>query len=381
MHICFIEDTQLHGGTQIWVSEAVRAFLAAGHDVTVLTAADGFNAVDTASTDARVVTYDHVDVTGRDARHREIWTGALDGADVAVCTVHPPRNGFHCSLFAAECIADAGLDTVLEPKTGTIVPEYRAEFYAPPFDIRSHVISITDFTRRYLIDTYGLPADRVSLIYQGTDIETFTPDPSRAEEARRRYPVRDGAAPVIGCVGSFEERKGQVLLLDALARVREVLPDVHLLFVGDGPDESLLRGRVAELGLERHVTFFPFTTEPVYVFEVIDLLALPSTHKEGLPNVLLEALAMGVPALSSRLAGTPEVVVEGVTGLLVDPGDVAAIAAGIQRLGSDDDARGRMAAAGRQMMCDEFDKRHQFDAFLRHFAQVSSGEVPSGDAG
>ncbi len=119
----------------------------------------------------------------------------------------------------------------------------------------------------------------------------------------------------------------------------------------------------------------------MYVFEVIDLLALPSTHKEGLPNVLLEALAMGVPALSSRLAGTPEVVVDGVTGLLVDPGDVAAIAAGIQRLGSDHDARGRMAAAGRQMMCDEFDKRQQFDAFLRHFAQVSSGEVPSGDAG
>lgn len=139
MHICFIEDTQLRGGTQIWVSEAVRNFLAAGHEVTVLTGAGGFNAADAAETAARVVSYDVDDVTAQDARHQAIWTGALEGTDVAVCTVHPPRNGFHCSVYAAKCIADARLDTVLEPKTGTIVPEYLAEFYAPPYDIRSHV--------------------------------------------------------------------------------------------------------------------------------------------------------------------------------------------------------------------------------------------------
>ena len=372
MHICFIEDTHLHGGTQIWVSEAVRAFLAAGHDVTVLTAAGGFNAADAAATDARVVTYDFDDVTARDSHHQDIWTGALAPADVAVCTVHPPRDGFHCAVFAAMCIAGAGLDTVLEPKTGTIVPEYLADFYAPPYDIRSHVICITDFTRRYLIDTYGIPDDRVSLIYQGTDVETFTPDAGRAVEARRRYPLGDGAFPVLGCVGSFEERKGQTLLLEAVARASATLPDIHLVFVGDGPDETLLRRRVAQLGLERHVTFFPFTTEPAHVFEVIDVLVLPSTHKEGLPNVLLEALAMGVPVVSSRLAGTPEAVIDGVTGLLVDPGDVTGLANAIGRLGGDDDARRRMGAAGAQLMRTDFDKRRQFDAFLRHFAVVTA---------
>ena len=194
MHICFIEDTQLHGGTQIWVSEAVRAFLAAGHEVTVLTAADGFNAMDTATTDARVVTYDYDAVATQDAHHQSIWTEALAPADVAVCTVHPPRDGFHCSVFAAKCIADAGLDTVLEPKTGTIVPDYLAEFYAPPYDIRSHVICITDFTRRYMIDTYGIPEDRVSLVYQGTDVATFTPDP-RTAPPRPELGIRSPTTP------------------------------------------------------------------------------------------------------------------------------------------------------------------------------------------
>jgi len=369
MHICFIEDTQLRGGTQIWVSEAVRNFLAAGHEVTVLTGAGGFNAADAAETAARVVSYDVDDVTAQDARHQAIWTGALEGTDVAVCTVHPPRNGFHCSVYAAKCIADAGLDTVLEPKTGTIVPEYLAEFYAPPYDIRSHVISITAFTRRYLIDTYGIPADRVSLIYQGTDIATFTPDSDRAAEARRRYPLPDGAFPVLGSVGSFEERKGQTVLLEALVRAIPSLPDVHLVLVGDGPDEPLLRGHVAELGLADHVTFFPFTSEPAHVFEVIDILTLPSTHKEGLPNVLLEALAMGVPVVSSRLAGTPEAVVDGGTGFLVEPGDVGGLADAIVRLGVDEGLRRRMGDEGARLMRQDFDKQRQFGAFLRHFAE------------
>lgn len=368
MHICFIEDTTLHGGTQIWVSEAVRDFLAKGHDVTLLTAAGGFNATDGEATEARVVTYDFDAVVAEDAHHRRVWTEALAPADVAVCTVHPPRKGFHCSRFAARCIDQARLATVLEPKTGTIVPDYRREFYAPPEDIDHHVISITDFTRRYLIDTYGIPSSDVSLIYQGTDIETFTPDPRRRHEARSRYPVPDGAFPVLGNVGSFEHRKGQFGLLDAIAAVRDVLPAVHLLLVGDGPDETKLRTRVAELGLSANVSFFPFTREPVYVFEVLDVLVLSSLYKEGLPNVLLEAMAMGLPVVSSDLAGTPEVVLPGETGLLVLPGDTPQLAAAIIELGSDPELCGRMGSVGRQLMSESFDKRRQFDAFLEHFA-------------
>ena len=159
-HICFIEDTHLHGGTQIWVTEAVREFLAKGHDVTVLTPSEGFVARDAVTTDARVVTYGFDEVVAEDEAHRNLWIDALASSDVAVCTVHPPRGSFHCSRFAAQCIEQAGLSTVLQPKTGTIVPEYLREFYAPPEDINYQVISITDFTRRYLIEHYGIPAER-----------------------------------------------------------------------------------------------------------------------------------------------------------------------------------------------------------------------------
>lgn len=371
MHICFIEDTHLHGGTQIWVGEAMRVFQAAGHDVTVLTVADGYNDHDTRETDARLYTYGWDDVAPDSAELQAIWTEALAPADVAICTVHPPRNDFHCSIFAAKCIAEGGLKTVLQPKTGTIMPDYIRDYYVPRDDIRCHVICITDFTRRYLIDTYGIPEDSTSLIYQGTELGTFTPNANRAAEAKQRYPLPDHASPILGNIGSFEHRKGQVILLEAFKQAREQLPGLHLVLVGDGPDEQMLKDTAAEWGLTDHVSFFGFTREPAHVFEVIDILVLSSTYKEGLPNVILEAMAMGVPAISSRIAGTPEVVIEGETGLLVEIGDVNALADAIARLGSDPDAQRRMGAAGQHLMNAEFDKQLQFSAFLDHFAEIT----------
>jgi glycosyltransferase involved in cell wall biosynthesis len=368
MHICFVEDTYLHGGTQIWVSEAIRDFLAKGHDVTLLTAADGFNARDGLTTDARVVTYDFNDVIAEDPKHRDLWKKALSGTDVAVCTVHPPREGFHCSLFAARCIEEAGLDTVLEPKTGTIVPEYKREFYVPPRDIQSHVISITDFTRRYLIETCGIPEDGISLVYQGTDVARFTPNDERRREAGTRYALPLDASPILGNVGSFEHRKGQVVLLEAVAEMRRTLPNVHLILVGDGPDEKLLKAKVGELQLEANVTFFPFTREPVHVFEVIDVLVLSSLYKEGLPNVLLEAMSMRVPVVASRVAGIPEVVIDGRTGWMTEPGDVHGLARAVERLWENPTTCREMGNEGRRLMEQKFDKVHQFDAFLDHFA-------------
>ena len=368
MHICFIEDTYLHGGTQIWVAEAMRDFMAKGHDVTLLTAADGFNARDGVLTDARVVTYDFNGVIAEDEKHRDIWKEALSGTDVAVCTVHPPRDGFHCSLFAARCIEEAGLDTVLEPKTGTIVPEYERDFYSPPRDIQSHVICITDFTRRYMIGTLRIPEEEVSLVYQGTEVSRFTHDGERRREAENRYVLPPNAAPILGSVGSFEHRKGQVVLLEAVAEMRRTLPDVHLILVGDGPDEELLNNAVVEMGLESNVTFFPFTREPVHIFEIIDILVLSSLYKEGLPNVLLEAMSMGLPVVASRLAGVPEVVIDGRTGWTTEPGDVQGLARAVELLWEDPAACREMGAEGRRLMEEKFDKVHQFDAFLDHFS-------------
>jgi glycosyltransferase involved in cell wall biosynthesis len=375
MRIGFIEDTHLHGGTQIWVTEAVRAFIARGQEVSLLAPEDSWVVEQCRPTGASVATYDWDGVVRESPIHQDIWTNALADCDVAVCTVHPPRKGFHCSVFAGRCIKEADLATHLIPKTGTIVPEYLREFYLPDETINVSVVAIADFTRKYLIETYAIPEEVVALIYQGTDVERFTHSESAQREARERYPLPDDASPILGSIGSIEPRKGHPVLFEALrALVEKRLPNVHLMMVGDGPDEEMLKGMAKDIGLEKHVSFFPFTDEPNYIFERLDVTVLPSLEKEGLPNVLLESMSMGVPVVSSNLGGIPEIVIDGETGFMVPPGDQAALADAIEAVWSDQDRYRAMKTKVREMIADQFDKTTQFDRFLEHFQNLIGDE-------
>ncbi len=360
MHICFIEDTRLHGGTQIWVAEAVREFLRRGVQVTLLAPAESWIAAQCAATDARVVTYDWDEITLQDESARRTWADALRGADAALCTVHPPRGDFHCARFAARCIAEADLATCLVTKTGTIVPSYRREFYIPDERVCTSVITIAEFTRRYLLDVYRLPPERVTTIYQGVDLRRFRSSRALWEEARRHYALPAGDGPVLACVGSLEPRKGQAVLLQALTK----LPEARLLLVGDGPDEARLRETIARLRLGNRVRLFPFTTTPELVYARADLTILPSLYKEGLPNVLLESLAMGVPVVASRLGGVSEVVLSGETGVLVPRGNIAALADAIRRLWENRAMYERMRRQARRFVQTRFDRQTQFGKFL-----------------
>lgn len=372
MHIGFIEDTHLHGGTQIWVSEATRVFINKGEDVTVIAPLDSWVANECSKAGAHIIAYDWDRIAAKGDEFKKIWIEALNNCDVAVCTVHPPRNGFHCAVFGAECIKQAGLEAILIPKTGTIVPEYLREFYLPDDSINVKIISITDFTRKYLIDNYKIPSEKVELIYQGTEVARFTSSDENKAEALRRYSLCDTAAPVLGSVGSFEERKGQSLLLEAVAKLAtSSIPNIHLMLVGDGPDEEMLKAKVKTMNIEKNVTFFPFTNEPNYIFERIDILILPSLYKEGLPNVLLEAMSMGLPVIASKLAGVPEVVLDGETGYMIKPGDQSELIDAIIKLSSDKSACLKMGRNARKLMEERFDKRVQFNEFLKFFHKIT----------
>ncbi len=371
MRICFIEDTHLHGGTQIWVTEAAQAFMSRGEDVTVLAPTDSWVSKKCADVGARIVTYDWDEVVQQNNKHIQTWIEALDGCDIAVCTVHPPRHGFHCSVFAAKCIKAGKLNTFLIPKTGTIVPEYLREFYLPDETINVSIVAIARFTQNYLIETYGIPADKTVLIYQGTDIERFQSTDEGKIEAKRRYPLPSDASPILASVGSFEHRKGHPILFEAISKLAVGhFPEIHLMMVGDGPDVRVLKDTVNELAIERNVSFFPFTTEPQYVFERIDITALPSLYKEGLPNVLLESMSMGVPVVSSNLGGVPEIVVNGETGFIVEPGNSDQLANAIQKLWDNRSNYVRMKKNARILMTERFDKELQFDRFLEHFRRL-----------
>ncbi|HJO93305.1 MAG TPA: glycosyltransferase family 4 protein [Victivallales bacterium] len=371
MKIGFIEDTHLRGGTQIWVEEATKFLINCGEEVNIIAPENSFVANECKKHGANIYTYDWDDIVKNKSKYKPNWIEGLRNSDVAVCTVHPPRGSFHCSVFGAECIKQADLQTTLIPKTGTIVPEYLREFYVPDETINSTVISITDFTRKYLIDTYKIPAKKVELIYQGTEVDRFTSTDETKLEAVKRYPLPEKAGPILGSVGSFEERKGQVILLDAVKKLsKTTIPNIHAMLVGDGPDEEMLKNKVKEMELENNISFFPFTREPNFIFERLDILTLPSLYKEGLPNVLLEAMSMNLPCIASKMAGIPEIIFNGKTGYMVKPGDADQLVSAISELWSDKARYKMMGINARKLMKEQFDKKNQFNEFLKYFKSL-----------
>ncbi|MEO0913564.1 MAG: glycosyltransferase family 4 protein, partial [Pseudomonadota bacterium] len=160
--------------------------------------------------------------------------------------------------------------------------------------------------------------------------------PARYAEARR------GEGPLRALfIGRLAAVKGVPVLLEALRDV----PEVALTLIGDGPERAALEAEAGPLG--DRVTFLGYRSqaEVAEALAEVDLLVLPS-FAEGVPVVLMEAMAAGLPVISSRVAGIPELVEDGVSGLLLPPGDAAALAEALRALAADPARRAAMGAAG-----------------------------------
>ena len=146
---------------------------------------------------------------------------------------------------------------------------------------------------------------------------------SQRSDSRRGLGV-EAEACLIGCVGQFVAEKGHEFLIRAFARIRQVIPPAMLVLIGDGELKGEYRMLVQQLGLEGKVLFQEFVPDLGSVLPALDLFVFPSLH-EGLGSSLLAAMACEVPICASRTGGIPEIIQDGETGYLFNPGDVAAI--------------------------------------------------------
>ena len=176
------------------------------------------------------------------------------------------------------------------------------------------------------------------------------------------------------CVGRLSPEKGQAGLLRALAKLRATQPELRLRLVGDGPDRAALESLAKELELSDAVVFAGRLPEDDTLAEIAraDLLVLPS-FMEGLPIVLMEAMAVGVPVIASRVAGIPELVEDDVTGLLFTPSDWDELASRIDFLLGNEAVRDRLAERAKAKVAADFDTRKSAEQLATLFS--SSGEV------
>ncbi len=188
-----------------------------------------------------------------------------------------------------------------------------------------------------------IPIRRTRVIYNGLSPEDGSPAPRGKPPA----PWPEGASPRLLCVASFFRKKGHPYLLRSFARVRERHPEAVLLLAGQGPERRAVEEQARGLGLQGRALFAGYRADARALIRSADLLLLASIE-EGMPNVLLEAMAAGTPQVATRVGGVAEAMEDGVTGFTVPPRDPFLMAERIDRLLSDRALWDRMAAASRE---------------------------------
>jgi glycosyltransferase involved in cell wall biosynthesis len=207
------------------------------------------------------------------------------------------------------------------------------------------VIAISHFCRSQLM-LFSDPAhwDKIAIVHCGVTPASYGRKPRGAFGKRVIF------------VGRLDPVKGAPLLVAAMARVLAEHPDARLTLVGDGPARAPAEAQVKALSIASAVTFAGFQSQGAVaeLLEVSDVLVLPS-FAEGVPVVLMEAMASRIPVIASRVAGVQELVQDGISGFTVPPGDIATLALRMSELLADPDRAARMGVSGRQMVETEFD--------------------------
>jgi glycosyltransferase involved in cell wall biosynthesis len=232
-------------------------------------------------------------------------------------------------------------------------------------------IAVSHSTRDFLVNERSVPADRVRVIWNGAPLDEFAPVPrERALHVRRALGLPDEAL-VVGTIGRLNAQKGHRFLLDAAAILLPRRPEARVLVAGDGDLMGDLRRQAMDLGIADRVVFAGHRTDVPDLLGALDVFCISSLY-EGTPLALFEAMAAGKAIVSTAVDGCREVLEDGVTGLLVPPGDAASLAGALDRVAADAallDGLGRRALEASR----RYDVRTCVDEMQRLYDEVLAG--------
>jgi len=355
LRVLHVDPETRWGGGEVQVLALLRALQAAGHRQRLAAPADGPL--------ARAAAAGGVDVVPlRIANHLDLGAGlrlrrlARDADVVHFHTARAHAMAPLCRGVGARLVVTRRMDYV--PRGGP----YVRWLYGRAVDV---VIAISESVRAALLAA-GVPAERIRVVASGIDPDVCMAPPAAGAALRAQWGVPSDAV-LVAVVGVLERRKGQQVLLEALA----TLPaSVRVVLCGAGSAEAALRAAAAPHG--DRVVFAGFRRDVAACLAAADVVALPSLA-EGLGVAALEAMAASRPVVASRVGGLAEVVVDGESGLLVPPGDAAALAAALARLAADPTLRARLAAAGRVRVLARYTAARMAEGTLACYSEARCG--------
>lgn len=260
-----------------------------------------------------------------------------------VCLVHSYL--FHANLLGTLAARLARVPVALTSKRSLDTYARRVDRWACRVGNRlaDRVTVPAEAVKQHVHQEEGCPLKKIVVIPNGIDLDRVDGWASpRWANTRDRVP----SDPVVGTVGRLSQKKGQEDFLEAGVIVLNQVPQARFHFVGDGPLRMELESRARELGVDGRVRFFGAAMDAPHLLFQMDLFVLPS-HMEGMSNALIEAMAAGLPVVATDVGGTPDVVLDGQTGILVPPRNPARLAEAIVTLLKDPERARAMGAAGR----------------------------------
>lgn len=207
----------------------------------------------------------------------------------------------------------------------------------------------------------GLPTERITVVPNGIDTARFCPDPAARQVVRQRLDIPPDA-PLLLSVGRLEQEKGAHIAIQAVKMLLPRFPALRLLIAGEGSYRAALEPLVAQTnGAVSLLGYVPNQRVPE-LLAASDIFLMPSLCHEAFPLTIVEALAVGLPVVASRVGGIPTAIEDGRNGLLVPMGSARALAQAVERLLKDEALRGSMAEAALQSARQRFSIGHMVDA-------------------
>jgi glycosyltransferase involved in cell wall biosynthesis len=214
-------------------------------------------------------------------------------------------------------------------------------------------ICVSNAIRKSLIQQYGFPARKLRTIHNGVSTREFVVDETDRPAIRKKLQICPDDFLLV-CAARLSPEKGIDILLSAMSQIVQRYPSCKCVIIGDGPIRANLLQQLTSLGLSRHVFMDGFQADVRPYFWAADAFILTS-HIEGLPLSVVEAMACGLPCIVTDVGGNAEAVVHNVNGLIIPPGSVDDVIQAVLYLLTHPQERARMAIASRPRVCNEFD--------------------------
>jgi glycosyltransferase involved in cell wall biosynthesis len=228
---------------------------------------------------------------------------------------------------------------------------------------------------RITLEREKVRPEKVKIIYNGIDLKIYDIGVNR-KDVLKSVGVDNPEKTVFITPAAFRYEKGHEILVTAIAKYETMLDNCVFLFAGEGPLRPKIEQMVADLNLQSKIRFLGRRTDVIVLLKASDVFVLPS-YFEGLPRSVAEAMAAGLPVIATAVSGTPELVDNGVTGLLIPPKDYKALGEVMVRLNNDKELARSLGNAGKKKAYENYDVNHIVSQFADLYKKILHEKCPS----